>query len=207
MALAAIVGTFCLSSVCAQQDVPAEAGDSQAIHDSIRGLRDRLLQAVNDRNVEGLLESLHPDVVLTAQDGSLLKTMRGHEGVREYMERLLTGPNPGVKSLKVNATVDELTILHGDDTGVAFGSSADNYELASGSTFTLDTRWTATVVRTEGQWKLAALQVSSNPFENPFVSALRSALTWTALVAGIVGLAAGLLISIILRRVVGMPRP
>ena len=111
-----------------------------ATHDEIRAVREGILQAIKTKDADALIAYLHPDVVMTLQDGKELKTIRKHEGVRDYLIRLLTGPQPGVKSFQPSVTVDELTILHGDDTGIAFGSSRDHYILADNSEFEVPTR-------------------------------------------------------------------
>ena len=97
--------------------------------------------------------------------------------------------------------VDELSILYGDDTAIAFGTLDENFELRSGLTFDLANRWTATVVRDQGQWQLAAFQVSTNMFENGLQDRL---LQWNAIKSGSIALAVGavlgLAIASVLRR-------
>lgn len=175
------------------------ADDVDAKHDAIRELRDGLLSAISEKNVDGILKYLHEDVVLTMQDGSELKSVRKHAGVRDYMDRLLTGTSPGVKDLKVDLKVDELTIMHGGDTGVAFGSSNDHYVLSSGGEFDLTTRWSATVVADGNAWQVANLHVSSNLFDNPVVNASKNYL----FAAGGIGLGLGLLLGFVLARLSG----
>jgi hypothetical protein len=128
------------------------------------------------------------------QDGKELKAIRKHEGVRDYLHRLLTGPQPGVKSLQPTVAVDELTILHGDDMGVSFGSSMDHYVLSDGTEFSLPTRWSATVVKHEGKWKIANLHVSTNLFDNPVLDATRKRSYLDMALAGGVGLIAGIVV-------------
>ena len=140
------------------------------VHDELRQLRDGLLEAIHQKNAEELVGLVHEEIVMTAQDGTELNTIRKKEGVRDYIQRLFTGENAGVRELILNVEVDELTILHGDDAGVAFGHSRDKYVLRDGTQFELPTRWTATVVHTDDGWKLASLHVSSNLFKNPVLA-------------------------------------
>ena len=195
MYLAAIL-LFAHSIAFAQ--APASPPDNDAVteetHDAIRELRDGLLKAVNDKDADAILSYLHEDVVLTAQSGTELKTHRKRAGVRAYLDELLTGASPGVKELQLDVTVDELTILHGDDTGVAFGSSNDHYVLSAGGEFELATRWSATLVKEGPAWKIANLHVSSNLFDNPVVDASKKAVYLAGAVAGIVGIIVGALL-------------
>ncbi|MEZ6053106.1 MAG: nuclear transport factor 2 family protein [Planctomycetaceae bacterium] len=170
------------------------SASDEAIHDAIRELRDSLIDAVNNRDVETLLSLLHEEFVLTAQDGEELATIRGREGVRDYVNRLLTGPDAGVKDMTVDPVVDELTILHGDDTGIAYGHSTDQYTLRDGSQFTLNTRWSATLVKGDaGQWQLASLHVSTNLFDNPVLDMLKQYSLIISIATGFAGLMIGIL--------------
>ncbi len=54
---------------------------------------------------------------------------------------------------------DDLAIFHDGDTAVAFGKSVPHYKYM-GKEFNLENRWTATLVKSDGQWKLAAYHVS-----------------------------------------------
>ena len=165
-----------------------------ATHDEIRAVRDEILKAIKAKDAEALIAYLHPEVVLTFQDGKELKAIRKHEGVREYLGRLLTGPQAAVKTFEPTVTVEDLTILHGDDTGVAFGTSRDHYVLADNREIDVPTRWSATMVRVDGKWKVANLQVSSNPFDNPVLDSVTRMIYWVGGGAGLLGFFLGLLV-------------
>jgi hypothetical protein len=129
-----------------------------------------------------------------------LKAVRKHEGVREYLVRLFTGPQAPVKVFQPTVNTDELTILHGDNTGIAFGSSSDHYVLADNREFDVPTRWLATLVRHDGKWKVAGLQVSSNPFDNPVVDSLTRMIYWVGAGAAAGGFLLGLIVMKLLGR-------
>jgi hypothetical protein len=139
-------------------------------------------------------------VVLTVQEGDKLTAIRKHDGVRAYLSRTFTGPNAPVKSFKPTVSVDELTILHGDSTGIAFGSSTDHYLMADNSEFDVPTRWSATMVKQDGQWQIANLQVSSNPFDNAVLNTVKRTSYWYVAGAAAGGLVVGMLAMTLLRR-------
>lgn len=155
-------------------------------HAELRALRDGLVDAVNKKDVEALLRHLHPDVVVTWQNAEV---SRKPEGVRAYLVRMLQGTDRMVDDFSTNVAVDELTILHGGDTGISFGSSRDHFKLRSGQSFDLNSRWSATVVRHDGRWVVGAFHASVNLFDNPLlVGSQRLALGGSigALIVGIV---------------------
>ena len=82
------------------------------------------------------------------------------------------------------------------DSAVAWGTTVETYELSDGLKFTLNANWSTTIVKKDGDWKIAALHFSTNLFDNPL---LRNAerLVW---IAGLVGLLAGVLAAWLLSR-------
>ena len=171
-----------------------ELNETDAIHEQLRSLREKFIAAVNAKDYEAVVALLHPEVILTAQDGKKLNLIRRHEGVRKYFNRLLVSPGHGVESLKLNPTVDDLSVLYHNNTAVAFGSSIDHYRLVNGNEFDLKTRWSVTVVKEGDKWLLANLHVSTNLFENPVLATVSRMAMWLAIGAGFVCLVAGLFI-------------
>lgn len=171
--------------------VPAQtppAAEDAAVHDELRALRDGMLDAMNKGDVERELAYLHPNVVVTWHDAEV---SRGREGVRAYLDRNLKGPGRVVAAYRAEVNVDELTILYGSDTGIAFGSAREHYQLASGGTLDLPSRWTVTLVRVDGKWLIASLHESVNLFDNPLLAAARRTVWWAGGICLVLGLATG----------------
>jgi hypothetical protein len=88
---------------------------------------------------------------------------------------------------------DELTILYnGGDTGISFGQTVASYSLF-GKDYDFTNRWTATLVKQNGHWLLAAYHVSNDVLNNPLINAAKSALYWAAGFALLAGLFLGIL--------------
>ena len=183
----------------AQDDKPKASTEAtsglnktDAIHDQLRALREEFIEAVNAKNYDALIALLHPEVILTAQDGKNLSLIRRQDGVRKYLDRLLVAPGHGVDSMKLNPTVDDLSVLYHDDTAVAFGSSLDHYKLTNGAEFDLRTRWSVTVVKEGEKWLLANIHVSTNLFDNPVLATVSRMAIWLSIGSGFVFLVVGL---------------
>jgi len=175
-----------------------EPGKEHPAHQELRALRDGLKEAVNKNDLDRLLSYLADDVVVTWQNSEV---SRGPKEVRAYYERMMTGPNRIVESIKIDPVVDELTHLYGDNTGVAYGSSKDHYKLTDGRDFEVASRWSATVVKQDGQWKIANFHASANMFDNPVMwIAVRKSMLWTGIAAGVAGLLVGLIVARLFRR-------
>jgi ketosteroid isomerase-like protein len=188
---------FGIVAVCAIGRLSA-AQDQDGMHNELRNMRDEMMAAFQARDIDALLKHLHPNVVVTWQNAEV---SRGRDGVRQFYQKMMEGEVSRVKNVTADLVVDELSIIFGDDTAIAFGTLNENFELRSGLSFNLANRWTATAVREQGQWQLVAFQVSTNMFENGLQDRL---LQWNAIKSGgialPVGVVVGLAIASVLRR-------
>lgn len=135
----------------------------------LRVLLDAMEAGVNKLDIEALLKLAQPDVVITWQNAEV---SRGQEQVRAYYNRMVKGGAPIVRSLGTKATLGGPAVFYGD-TAVAYGTMVDRYELADGLDFTLNADWSTTVVKVDGQWKVAALHFSTNLFDNALLNAAK----------------------------------
>lgn len=179
---------LCAVALPAQSQTPSE---DEAIHNQLRALRDGLVDAINKGDIDRQLSYLHPNVVVTWQNA---ETSRGRDGVREYLNRMLSGPNKVVASYSQELNVDELTILHGGDTGISFGSAMEHFKLTSGSNLDNSSRWTTTMVKEGDKWLIASAHVSSNLFDNPLLTIAKRMTYIAAGICLVVGLVIGFLL-------------
>jgi hypothetical protein len=170
----------------------------EPIHDELRSLKRDAETALNERDLDGLLRLADSKVVATWQDAQV---SRGHDGVRSYYEKMLAGDDSIVRDVNTEIVVDELAHLYGGDTAVSSGDMVQHFQLRDGMKFDLNSRWTATLVLADNQWRIAGFHVSANLFDNPVLSmAVRKTMLWSAAIAGLIGLVAGLLVMSFWRR-------
>jgi len=160
-------------------------------HNELRALRDGLLAAMNKGDIDAQLPFLHTNVVVTWHNAEV---SRGHDGVRKYLDRMLKGPNKVVDKFGAEVTVDELSILYGGDTAIAFGSAQEHFTLTGGRQFDFTGRWSAALVKESGKWIIANLHTSDNIFDNPLLNAAKKMLAWIGIAGGIAGLVIGWLV-------------
>jgi ketosteroid isomerase-like protein len=172
----------------AQSQAPSK---DEAVHNELRALRDGLLAAIKKGDVDAQLAYLHPNVVVTWQNGEV---SRGRDGVRAYLRRTLQGANKVVDSYSTEVNVDELTILYGGDTGISFGSALDRFNLTGGTSLEVPSRWSAALVNDGGKWLIASVHSSTNLFDNPLLTAAKRLAYIAGGVALVVGLVAGFLL-------------
>jgi ketosteroid isomerase-like protein len=179
---------------------PAEAPVTVAeTHDALRRVRDEMLDAWKRRDIDALLAHVDPNVVVTWQNGTV---SRGPDAIRAFYKSMLAGDAGVLASINSTLTVDDLSVLQGPDTAIAFGNIHDDMTFkrplffAGPTTLSLNSRWTATLVRKAGEWKLASYQAGVNPFSNPILEMATRA-------AGRIGAAVGFIIGVLVALLIG----
>ncbi len=176
----------------------AEPAAEDPAHEQLRELRRGLVEAIGKNDLDGILSHLHKDVVVTWLDG---RQSRGHDQVREYFNRMMTGEKRIVKSYAIeDVDVKELTLLYGDDAGVAYGTASSHFVLTDGRDLVLGGPWTATTVKEDGNWTISAFHSSVGMFDNPVLRMATSWIAKAAAIAGVVGLLLGAGIVSLLKR-------
>ncbi len=161
---------FCTAALPlrAQESAPAPSTASA----EVTALQENVLAALNAAAFDKLLPLLTPDVTLTFQNA---EEARGRAGVKTFLEQKTNGPEALVQSFKITAKAGHAPTLYGADTAVLAGSAAQSLRMANGKQLELAGRWTATAVRTDGQWQLAALHTSTNLFSSPLIDSTKRA--------------------------------
>jgi ketosteroid isomerase-like protein len=174
-----------LLTLQAQDGTPPASTD----HEQLRQVRTDIIEAIESRNVDQMLKFVHPEIVVTWQDG---QSSQGIAELRAFYDR--AGKDAFV-GFKVPHQPDDLSVIHAGDTAISKGYVVANYHLI-GRDLEFKSRWTATLVKQDGKWLVAGYHVSLNALDNPILSAAKSAL-W---IAGGVGLAIGGIMILILKR-------
>jgi len=187
--------------------IAAAQGDNDAIHEQLRSLRDGMLDAWERRDIDGLLEYVDADVVVTWQNGEV---NRGHDEIRSFYSAAVGGEDSVIESIDSTLEMSEVSMLHGPDSAIAFGMLNDRIAFAAGPTgvsfigagteIELDSHWTAALALKNGRWQVTALHVSTNMFSNPVLSLAFGATRW---IAGGLGLLLGIVLTIVGMRLFG----
>ncbi len=170
---------------------PADPAQLATIHTELRAMKDRLVQAVNTKNSAALIADVTPDVAFTAINND---TVVGIDKVKAYYDKMLTGSSRFLNDFSISAEADDLSRLYANNTmAVATGRADAMLDLRAGSgmKYTLPLRWTATLSRSNGPWKLAAIHFSADLSDNPYLTALSTFWKWVAAGTGLAGLAIG----------------
>ncbi len=141
-----------------------------ADHDQLRQLLKTAQEAVNSDRPELLQNYLHPDYAITVMNQQLVtQEMTLEQLFHDWFKK----PDAILKGLQIQPEASIQTNIYEGRFGVCYGTSADTYELSDGRKFTFDSKWTASLIKEDGQWKLLALHVGVDPINNPLIDGYR----------------------------------
>ncbi len=178
-----ILATFLVGSAQAENNYEVERAE-------LRALLVVVEDAINRQDIKALEGIMHDDVVVTFLNGEVA---RGVPAVRNYFEETLGGSAAILTSYKTKASVGNPARFYGN-IATADGSTKDQFVFADGSNMSMDTLWTATLVKQESTWKVVQLHFSTNIFDNALLNAAKQSITLFATIASIIGLVIGLLL-------------
>lgn len=146
--------------------------------------------AINAQDIEGMIALMRADCRVTWWNAEV---SRGHDDIRAYYRKMVKDPGRYITKYTTKAKLGDHAIFLGPDgdVAVADGSMEDEFFPVIRGPFRLNSRWSTTVAKTGGQWKIVSLHLSSNVFTNQLITELTRAL-WYAGGAGLlIGALAG----------------
>lgn len=181
-AIVAALSLTTLSASTAAQDDP-HAADRELFLQYLATVE----AALNEGDIDKVKPLLRDDVVVTFVNAEVT---RGVDAIGEYYDKVLSGSNALLSDYQTRAEVSAPARFFGN-TAIADGTSIDTYTFPTGDTMEMDTKWNVTLVREDDVWKVAQLNFSVNPFDNPILGAVQGQLVTFSVVALIIGLVIG----------------
>ena len=138
-----------------------------ADHTALRALRTKAVTAINNQDSHTLVSCCTKDFAFTAIDQTLVTNETQFTALFNRMFRSKDAP---IASLKTEPEAATLTRFIDANTGVCYGTTKDTYTMKDGRVVVMNARWTATVVKEDGEWKVAALHVGTDFLNNPILT-------------------------------------
>jgi len=187
--LACVTG---IAPAYAQNPPAGSTPATEKLHNELRALRDRAVNAVNKRDPEALIKELHPDITFTAMNNEVV---HGIPEAKAYYQKMLVGAGRIVEDMSITVEPDAPSGLYENgNVAISWGKSNAHFKLATGTEFDVPLRWSATLLRSNDKWAIANLQYTANMFDNPLLDTLKSTMKWGGLGIGIAALLLGFLL-------------
>jgi ketosteroid isomerase-like protein len=167
-----------LGSAWAQQPDP-HAEDRK----TLRAMLAEFEAAINAQSVDRMIAEMDDNVTVIWLNAEV---SRGKDEVRAYYGRMVGHDKAILKKYLTKAAIGAPAKFYGD-IAIADGSTADEFYPIARDAFTLDSRWSTTVVKNpSGEWKIVLLHLSSNVFNNPLLDEVKADIVKGA-VGGFIG--------------------
>lgn len=154
--------------------------------------------SINSQSLDRMVKQMDPSAVVVWANGEV---SRGPAEVLDYYERMVKGKDRILTKYTTKAALHgHARFLGNGDVAIADGTMEDEFTPVVRGVFKLSSKWTTTVAKINGEWKIVALHLSANVFNNVLLDEAKSALMYTAGGGLVVGLLLGWLISRFLLR-------
>jgi ketosteroid isomerase-like protein len=121
---------------------------------------------INAQSADRLIALMSDDVTVTWLNAEV---SRGKAEVKAYHQRMVGGPGTILKKYVTRVSLSRPARFYGD-MALADGKAADEFYPHARGEFRLDSNWSSTMAKVDGQWKIVALHLSSNVFTNPLLA-------------------------------------
>lgn len=181
-----LVSSFSISAFAQTSVSAVDTSDRTADHDALRVMLIDAEKAINEGRFDDLTKYFDPNINVIYQNAEVAD---GIPAVQAFQKRILNDKGGLLKGFKTKVTADKLTEFYGD-TAIAYGSAVDHYTLVTGKEMDVTSKWSTTLVKENGVWKVVSLQFTTNLFDNPLLSIAKASNKYF----GIGGLVLGLIL-------------
>ena len=157
---------------------------------------DEIVNGINEQNIDRMLAQMDPNATVIWLNA---EASRGHAEIKAYYNRMVSptgSPDAILKKYLTKAQVASPARFFGD-IAVADGTMADEFFPIRREVFKLNSNWSVTCIKRDGEWKIVHLHLSTNVFNNNLLDEVKQMVWYAA--AG--GLAAGLALMIVIGRI------
>lgn len=144
--------------------------------------------SINAQSLDRMARQMDANATVVWANGEV---SRGPAEILDYYDRMVKGPDRILTKYTTSAKLAGHARFLGDGTvAIADGTMEDEFFPVIRGPFRLSSKWTTTIAKINGEWKVVGLHLSSNVFNNQLLDETKAALVYT----GGAGLLAGLLI-------------
>lgn len=147
--------------------------------------------SINSQSLELMTKQMDANAVVVWANGEV---SRGPAEVLAYYDRMVKGSGRILTKYTTTAKLSGHARFLSNDVAIADGTMEDEYTPVVRGPFKLNGQWTTTLAKIDGQWKIVALHLSANVFNNVLIDEAKSALMYTGGGGAVVGALLGFFI-------------
>lgn len=155
---------------------------------------------INDQNIERMVAQMDENATVVWLNA---EASRGHKDIKAYYNRMVGKGNDVILSKYLTKAKVAAPARFFGDIAVADGTMTDEFFPIKRDKFTLDSNWSVTCAKINGQWRVVHLHLSANVFNNNLLDEVKQMLWYAA--GG--GLLAGLVLMFVVLRIFRRSKP
>jgi hypothetical protein len=145
--------------------------------------------SINSQSLERMAQQMDPAGVVVWANGEV---SRGPAEVLAYFDRMVKGKDRILTKYTTSAALHGHARFLGDGTvAVADGTMEDEFFPVIRGPFRLSSKWTTTLAKINGEWKIIGLHLSANVFNNVLLDEAKTALMYVGGGGLLIGLLLG----------------
>ena len=155
---------------------------------ALRALHDKMATAVNRQDTQMLMDCFAREFAFTAVNQVVVTN---EFQVQALLDRMFRSDNAFLDNLRTEMRPDIPVRFLDANVGICYGGSRDTCTMKSGKVIEMDTRWSATLVKEGGEWKVAMLHVGTDFLDNPVLDGVKKFASIFGVSAGVGSLVLG----------------
>jgi hypothetical protein len=141
--------------------------------------------SINSQSLERMVQQMDPAVTVVWANAEV---SRGPAEVLDYYDRMVKGKGRILNKYLTKAALHgHARFLGNGDVAIADGSMEDEFFPIIRGPFKLSSKWTTTAAKIDGEWRVVALHLSANVFNNVLLDEAKRALLYAVSGGVVVG--------------------
>ena len=181
-----------LMPLVAQTPDPIKGDPHAADRQALLKIYSEIESSINSQSLGRMAAQMDPQAVVVWENGEV---SRGPKETLDYYDRMVKGKDRILDKYTTKAKLaGPARFLGNGDVAIADGTMENEYFPLIRGPFKLDSKWTTTLAKINGEWKVVALHLSANVFNNVLIDEAKRALLLAVGGGAAVGLLLGWLI-------------
>ena len=171
-----LLAAWPMTGLTAETNDPHAQDRKQLLH-----IFSEIEKGINEQNIDRMVAQMDEKATVIWLNA---EASRGHAEIKAYYRRMVGTGEAILKTYTTTAKVAAPARFFGD-IAVADGTMVDSFVPIRRDAFKLDSNWSVTCAKLDGQWKVVHLHLSANVFNNNLLDEVKQ-MVWYAAAGGLI---------------------